>query len=178
MARVAQVDADADKEKSKMRFNIKKSDITASLVIIITCVLLMIMLWLRTSDGGGTAPSYSFLGGRNPITCKKANGRTEDSRGKEDIRYTYSFEADFNDVCSKADAELIPAGFVGKTLLGNEYHIRYYLLKGRFPRGPICIYINNLQYIEFPNSKKGAIGEKDGLVMIEIIYFRGWRWPF
>ena len=168
----------------KMRFNIKKSDITASLIIIIVCVLLMIMLWLRTSDRGGTAPSYSFLAGRNPITCEKVN------RGIEDRRYIYSFEADFNDLCSKADAELISGGFIGKNLTdknfsGNEHSTRYYWLKGRFPHGPVWININNnLQYIDlhdlYTNVPKSnyALSEKDGWVMIEVIYGRGWQWPF
>ena len=159
-----------------MRFNIKKSDITASLVIIIVCVLLMIMLWLRTSDRGGTPPSYSFLAGRNPITCDKAN--TPD----EDIRYTYSFKADFNDLCSKADAELIPAGFVGNTIVGEAllgYECRIYDLNGRFPRGPVCIYIYDYrQYIKRQNSNDYVISLKDGWVAVEVVYYRGWRWPF
>jgi hypothetical protein len=165
-----------------MRFNIKKSDIAASLVIIIVCALLMIMLWLRTSDRGGTAPSYSFLAGREPITCKIANRGTEDSRGVEDRRYTYSFEADFNDLCSKANAELIPSGFVANTIVGEAllgYECRIYYLKPRFPRGPVCIYIYDYrQYIKHQNSNNYAISLKDGWVTVEIVYYRGWRWPF
>ena len=159
-----------------MRFNIKKSDIAASLVIIIVCALLMIMLWLRTSDRGGTAPSYSFLAGRNPISCKIAN------RGTEDIRYTYSFEADFNDLCSKANAELIPDGFVGNTIVGEAllgHECRIYDLNGRFPRGPVCIYIYDYrQCIKLLNSNDYAISLKDGWVTVEISYGRGWQWPF
>jgi len=170
----------------------KKSDITASLLIIIMCILLVIFLGLRSIDGyiggGGTAPSYRFLAGREPITCKIADKGTEDSSGIEDRRYVYSFEADYNDLCSKANAELIPAGFVGNTivgeaLLGNE--CRIYDLNGRFPRRPICIYIyKNTQYIDlhdlYKNISKSnyALSDKDGWVMVEIVYYRGWRWPF
>jgi hypothetical protein len=160
----------------------KKSDITASLLIIITCVLLVIFLGLRSIDGyvggGGTAPSYRFLAGREPISFKKAD------KGNEDRRYTYSFETDFNDLCSKADAELKPAGFFGNTisidnLFGNDSSCRIYYRKERFPRGPVLIYIyDNRQYIEFPDSKKGALSMKDGWVMLEVVCGRGWQWPF
>lgn len=166
----------------------KKFDITASLAIIIVCVLLTIMLWLRTSDGN--APSYSFLDGRNPISCEKTK-RDEGIRGIEDGRYTYSFEADFNDLCLKADAELIPAGFssnsrVSINLSGDVSPIRIYDLKERFPRGQVWIYIyNNRQYIDMhdlntsvPKSEDYKMAEKNGWVMVEVIYYRGWRWPF
>jgi len=156
----------------------KKLVIKLSLTFGIIAAALLIMFGLRSLNGDGTVPSYRFLAGRNPITCETR--RTPD----EETYYTYSFKADFNDLCSKADAELIAAGFIGKNLTGkslsvNEYITRYYWLKGRFPRGPVFININNsLQYIELPNSKKGAIGEKDGWIMIEVIYGRGWQWPF
>jgi len=152
----------------------KKSDITASLVIIIVCVLLLIMLGLRTIDGDGTVPSYRFLAGRNPISCKKAN-RIEDSIGKLDRRYIYSFEADFNDLCLKTDVKT----FVVENLSGNEFPCRSYRLKYRFPRGPVFIYIyNNRQYSELPNPEKDALYMKDGWVTVEIAYGRSWRWPF
>lgn len=118
----------------------KKFVIKISLAIIIIAVVLLIFLGLRSRDS--FVPSYSFLGGRNPTASKKANRGTEDSRGKEDKRYIYSFEADFNDLCLKADAELIPAGFASNTLVfknlsGNEFPYRVYWLKGRFPRGTV-----------------------------------------
>jgi len=157
----------------------KKFDITVSLGIIILCVLLMIMVGLRSSDRGGTAPSYRFLAGREPVNFKKAK------TGNEDIRYTYSFEADFNDICSKADVELIPAGFSGKTDVIDipklyKFTIRSYHLKGKFPRGPIDIRVHNndIKYIVFTDSKKGVKPIKDGWVTVEVVYYRGWRWPF
>jgi len=156
----------------------KKFVITISLGIIILCVLLMILLGLRSIDGDGTVPSYSFLGGRKPISCIDAK------TGDVDKCYYYSFEADFNDICLKADAELIGAGFVvntniGKTLSGNEYSIRNYMQKNRYPRGPVWIVIqNNREYIENPIPKKSAFVEKDGWVVVMITYWRNWRWPF
>jgi hypothetical protein len=171
----------------------KKSDITASMLIIITCALLVIFLGLRSIDGyvggGGTAPSSRFLSGREPMTCKKAEKGTEDSSGIEDRRYVYSFEADFNDLCSKANTELIPAGFVGSTIVDDTVvdksfsevlsSIRVYYLKGRFPRGPIWIYIyKNRQCIKLPNSNDYARTDKDSWVVVDIVYGRGWRWPF
>ena len=152
------------------------------LACVIVIVVLLILLVLLSSEEA--VPSYRFLGGREPINFEKAN------RSDEDRRYAYSFEGDFNDLCSKADAELIGTGFVGKNLTGeslsgNEYITRYYWLKGRFPRGPVWININNnLQYTDlhdlYTNVPKSnyALSEKDGWVMIEVIYGRGWRWPF
>ena len=168
----------------------KKFVIKISLAFVIVIVILLIMLWLRTSDGDGTVPSYSFLGGRNPISCEKVNRGIEDSSGKEDRRYIYSFEADYNALCSKADTELIPAGFVVKAsvqiLSGNESSERYYSLKERFPRGPVWIYIyNNRQYVDLhdlythiPKSKHYGLAEKDGWIMVEVACYRGWQWPF
>ena len=165
----------------------KKPDITASLLIIITCVLLVIFLSLRSIDwyvgGGGTAPSYHFLAGQNPIKCEKARA------GNEDRRYVYSFKADFNDLCSKAHAELTPAGFAVRSSVqmfsGKEFRYHFYCLKEKFPRGLVHIYIyDGQQYIDLhevynniPKSNcAGAV--KDGWVMVEIIYGRGWQWPF
>lgn len=160
----------------------KKFVITISLAFIIIAVVLLILVGFRSRDS--FVPSYRFLAGRNPITCEKAK------TGNEDKRCIYSFEADFNDVCSNADAELRSAGFAAKgvvrILSGNESRERYYWLKSRFPRGPVWIYIyDNRQYVDLhdlyentPKSKHYAIGEKDGWVEVEVVYWRGWRWPF
>ena len=140
-----------------------------SLAFGIVAALVLIWLGLRLINGDGTAPSYSFLAGRNPITGEKAN------KSDEEIRYIYSFEADFNDLCSKADAELIPDGFVVRTLVienlsGNKFPRRSYRLKNRFLNGPDRINISNgLAYIE----KEDTIGPKDGWIVVEIIYWPG-----
>ena len=148
----------------------------------IIAALVLIWLGLRLIDGDVTAPSYSFLAGRNPVSSKKVKKGTEDSRGIEDRRYIYSFEADFNDLCTKADAELRPDGFAGKTLVGEAFfrnESRIYYRKESFPRGPVWIYIyKNIYYEKFPNSEHSAFCEKEGWVMVEVFYFRGWRWPF
>ena len=155
--------------------------IKISMVFIGIAVVLLIFLGLRSRDE--VVPSYRFLGGRNPTACKKAK------TGNEDKRYIYSFEADFNDICSKADAELIPEGFVGTTVVDDTVvdkifsdvmsSLRVYYLKGIFPCGPIWIYIyKNRQCIKLPNSNDYAIADKDGWVMVEVRYGRGWRWPF
>ena len=156
----------------------KKSVIKISLAFVIIGVILLILLGLRSIDRGGTATSYCLLGGRKPISCKDL--RTKDV----DKIYAYSFEADFNDLCTKADAELIPAGFWGRTIVvknlsDNDSNERYYWLKQKFPRGGIYIRIvNNQQYVELPNSNDYAICEKEGWVGIQIVYYRGWQWPF
>ena len=167
---------DADREKSKMRLGIKKLVIKISLTFVIIAVVLLILLGLlsRSED----IPSYRFLAGREPTVFKDVKTQGVDKF------YAYSFEADFNDVCLKADAELIGVDFVvrtniGKTHSGNEYSIRNYVQKNRFPRGPVWIVIqNNREYRKHPDSEKRAISPKDGWVVVMITYWRSWRWPF
>jgi hypothetical protein len=161
----------------------KKSVIKISLAFGIIAALVLVLVGLRSIDGGGTAPSYSFLGGRNPVKWEKAK------TGNEDRRYTYSFEADFNDLCSKAHAELTPAGFAVRSdvqiLSGKKLRYLFYYLKEKFPRGLVHIYIyDSRQYIDLQNlynnipKSNYAVADKDGWVTVEIIYGRGWRWPF
>jgi len=155
----------------------KKFVIKISLAFVIIAVVLLILLGLRSRDE--VAPSYRFLDGRNPVAYSEQI--IDEIQYKQKL-YTYSFEGDFNDVCSKADAELIPDGFVCKTfvvenLAGNEFPCRSYRLKARFLRGSVSIYIyNNRQYTELPNPQKDALYMKEGWVTVEIA--RGWRWPF
>jgi hypothetical protein len=158
----------------------KKFVIKISLAFVIIAAGFMIFLGLRLVGGDGAVPSYRFLDGQYPAEYKKANGKIEDSLGILDKVYTYSFEADFNDLCLRADAELIPAGFVGRTgvghtLFGPENRIRSYRKKGRFPRGSVRIWIHGIeQYSEIPLSNEYALD----LIIVEIFYYRGWRWPF
>jgi len=146
----------------------KKSVIKISLAFVIITIVLLILLGLRSRDE--VAPSYRFLGGRNPVACKDGKTRNVDKY------YTYSFEADFNDVCLNAKAELISAGFVDRTLPRDESREHTYWLKNSFPRGPVRIVIhNNHEYVELPISKDGALGDKNGCIVVEIAYWRGWR---
>ena len=85
----------------------KKYVITVSLGIITICILLLILLGLRPRDL--FVPSYSFLGGRSPVVYREP--RCDKILYKQQL-YIYSFEAGFNHVCSNADAELFPEGFV------------------------------------------------------------------
>ena len=158
----------------------KKLVIKIFLVCLIIAALVLILFGLRSICGDETLPSYRFLDGQYPAECKKANGRIEDNLGILDKVYTYEFEADFNDLCLIADAELIPAGFRGTTLVGHtlpgpENSIRSYRKKGRFPRGSVRIWIHGKeQYSEIPLSNEDTLD----LIMVEIVYYRGWRWPF
>ena len=141
------------------------SKILRSCLVVIVILLILLVILPRRAD----IPSYRFLGGRNPTDCKDAK------TGSVDKLYIYSFEADFNDVCSNAKAELIPAGFIDRTHPGNESSERRYWLKGSFPRGPIDINIlDNYEYIEHPISKKGGLGRKDGWIVVTIAYWRNW----
>jgi hypothetical protein len=95
--------------------------------------------------------------------------------GSVDKCYSYSFEADFNDVCSQAGTELISKGFVDRTLPGRKTLERDYWLKSSFPRAPIKIMIhNNHRYIEHTISKKGELHPRDGWIVVEIAYWRNW----
>ena len=150
------------------------SKILPACVIVVVVFLILLVLLSRSED----IPSYRFLGGRSPIAYKDVKTQGIDKC------YYYSFEGDFNDICLKADAELIGSGFVvntniGKTLSGNEYSIRNYMQKNRFPRGPVWIVIqNNREYIENPDSENRALHPKDGWVVVMITYWRGWQWAF
>jgi hypothetical protein len=159
----------------------KKYVLKISLAFGIITALVLILLGLRSCDRGIAPPSYSFLAGRNPISCKNIKTRGADRS------YVYSFEANFNDICSKADAELIPAGFVGRdsadnylAVFGYDRSERYYTLKAKFPRGSVWIYVyNNRRYIDLPDSMEGsAMSIIDGWVQVTVLYGRGWRWPF
>jgi hypothetical protein len=156
-----------------MRSVIKKSVIKISLAFVIIAAVLLVLVGLLSIDGDGTAPSYRFLGGRKPTVCKYIKTKVVDKF------YAYSFEADFNDVCSNAKAELIPAGFIDNTQPLNEYIYHDYWQKNRFPQGAVWIFIyNNREYIENPISKNGRLVPRDGWVVVMIMYWRGWRWPF
>ena len=148
----------------------KKFVITVSLGIIILLAILVILLGLRSRNEDGAKSSYRFLDGRSPVAFRG------EEKWNKDRRYTYSFEADFNDVCLKAKSE----GFIGGVnFFGNDFSGRYFSQKNKFPRGPVLIYIyRNCQYVELPDSKEGSFCEKEGWVRVEIVYFRGWRWPF
>jgi len=155
----------------------KKFVIKISLACVIVIVILLILFVLLSRDED--IPSYRFLDGRNLAAYKDVK------TGRMDKYYIYSFEADYNDVCSKADAELIPAGFVGSTIVDDTVvnknfsdimsSFRVYYLKGIFPRGPIWIYIyKNRKCIKLPNSNDYKIADKDGWVNVEVRYGRGW----
>ena len=133
----------------------------------IIAALVLIWLGLRFIDRDGTAPSYGFLAGRSPVACR------DEKKGNVDKCYIYSFEGDFNDVCSNAGAELISMGFIDRTLPSEKSRKRTFWLKEIFHCNPVNIQIhNNHMYVE----NDDAIGPKDGWVVVKIIYWRGW-WP-
>ena len=160
----------------------KKFDIKISLAFVIIAALVLISLGFLSIEEA--KPSYRFLEGQNPVACKKPIERTGDGRRIKGICYIYSFEEDVNKLCSKADAELISAGFdrfilsVGN-LSCNDSPCRVYYLMQKFLRGPIWVYIyNNRQCTKLPNSNDYAISPRDGWVMVEVVYVRSSRWTF
>ena len=145
----------------------KKFVIKISLAFVILAALILILLVLLSHDED--IPSYRFLGGLNPAAYKEFNDKSH----AEDRLYIYSFEGDFNDVCTKARAELISAGFVDRTLPTEKSRMHTFWLKEFFHRNPVNIRIyNNHMYIE----KDDAIGPKDGWIVVEVGYWPGqWR---
>ena len=136
-------------------------------ICVIVIVLLLILFVLLPRDEA--VPSYRFLDGRDPVAIR------EEKTGSVDKCYSYSFEANFNDICSNADTELIGAGFIDRTLPRDKSRERDYWLKSSFPRGPVKIKIyNNRKYIEHPISKKGELHPRDGWIVVEIAYWRWW----
>lgn len=155
----------------------KKSVIKISLAFGIITALVLILLGLRLIDSDVAVTSYRFLAGQKPVVCKKAK------IGNKNKRYIYSFEADFDDLWSKAYSELKPEGFIAlgivQILSGKKSKERTFHLKEKFPRGPVGINIyNNRQCIKLPNSNDYGISPRDGWVMVEIVYWRGLWWPF
>jgi len=74
-------------------------------------------------------PSFNFLNGRKP-----AYQYQKSHLGNKITEDIYSFEADFDDVFSDANKELLALGFADKTRPGSEmWHRDYSLRKGPYP---------------------------------------------
>lgn len=105
----------------------KRPVIKISLAIVIIIGIFLALFGLLSRDSMPTL-SFNFLRGRELTSCIKADpGRSV----YRTTRYVYSFEADFNDVWSKANAELSALGFVTGTFRQDEPRIREYQLRGK-----------------------------------------------
>ena len=147
----------------------KKFVIKLSLAFVIVIVGFLVLLGFRPRDS--FVPSYRFLGGRSPYSYSET--RSDKILYKQGL-YIYTFEADFNDVCTNLEAELIPEGFVNTSMPNDNSNERFYTLKRELPLRPVIIMIhNNCGYIE----KDDTLGPRDGWVMVQVVCWRK-RWPF
>lgn len=74
-----------------------------------TIIAILLALAGLLSRDTTPAPSFRFLGDQRPISCDKPESRRSPDRTTVLV---YVFEADFNDVCREADAELASLGFL------------------------------------------------------------------
>ena len=102
----------------------KRRVIKISLAIFVVVGVLLGLLVILSQDWGPEM-SFGFLDGRS------VTARINQDRGRSVYRIvqeTYSFEADFDDVCDKVDAELSALGFTRLTMsVGGQYSREYRL---------------------------------------------------
>lgn len=112
----------------------KRSVIKISFAVAITIGVLLTPLGLLRRYSK-PMPSFQFLSSRGPAICiKEAAGKTLD-------RKVYSFEADFNDVCADANAELSALGYVDTTRPRQEPRSREYMFRNKVHGGSVTVSI-------------------------------------
>lgn len=120
-------------------------------------------------------PSFAFLGDH-------ALGLRVEKNRKERIlnritRAVYSFEGDFNDVCSKAGGELSALGFVEDAQPQHEVNCREYLFKGDFPDELVRVSILNRHMLsEHATTSRAVFHFRPGWVSVVITRERGAPW--
>lgn len=159
----------------------KKSAVKRSLafVVIVGIFLTVIGLLLRNSRSGPSMPSFSFLSGRKPAFHSKNNSQTM-YRITNDI---YSFEADFNNVCLNANAELLALGFVDTTQ--PILYCREYVFRGKLPYELVHVRISDNQKLtvystpessKYSSPERHAFHYRDGWVSVEVtVEVAKWR---
>ena len=153
----------------------KKSVVKRSLavVIIVGIFLTLVGLLVWYSRSRPPIPSFRFLSGQGSALHVK-DKRKSLYRTTRDI---YSFEADFNDVCADANAELTALGFVDETPLGHESSRRVYSLQKKVPGESVWIRILDKHKIavystpessEYSSPELHAYHYRDGWVSVEV----------
>ena len=164
---------------------IKRRVIKISLAIFVVVAGILLALLAVMMCDSGPEISLGFLDGR------AMTARLEEETGKSAYRTTrevYSFEADFNDVCARADAELSATG--AKTLLysgrwpGRE--VAMYPFRSTFSGESVRVSIAEgkklRKYLTPKWSKQASLfgynyERTSGWVSVEIIQTRPRSWP-
>ena len=110
--------------------------------------LLVVLMW---DSGPGT--TFGFLDGRS------ATARINQDRGRSVYRIvqeTYSFEADFNDVCDKVDAELSALGFTKLDMGSRGQHSREYRLRNEPIGDWLAVSVQNEYKVSTSSSAKSS----------------------
>jgi len=158
----------------------KRRAVKISLVVTVAVVILLGLLVVLAWDWD-LETSFGFLDGRT------MTGRIEQARNSRKItREVYSFEADFNDVCAKADAELSALGFRRLSEGNQEPRMRDYLRKKSFSVRWVNVrVIDRLKFSagsapkssENSNPDRWEYRDAEGWVSIEIQRVQRQFWP-
>lgn len=156
----------------------KRRVIKIALAIFVVVGILVGLLAAMALDSGPEM-SFSFLDGRT------MTGRIEQARNSRRVtREVYSFEADFNDVCAEADAELSAMGsqiasFSAGEIADREYRLGSHISANRW----ILVRIRDryrLEVFSSPESSKldsSTYYPRKGWVSVEVRRRRLRSWP-
>ncbi|UCF14359.1 MAG: hypothetical protein JSW59_13170 [Phycisphaerales bacterium] len=156
----------------------KRRLVKISLAILIVAGVLLGLLIVLTRDWGPEM-SFGFLDGRAlTASIKQYRGKSFYSTTRE----VYSFEADFNDVCAKADAELSVMGF--KNVSDGRRSLRNYRLGDHMSANKwIVVRILDMCWHEIYSSPEpskfdgGEYYRRTGWVSVEVRRSRLRSWP-
>ncbi len=153
----------------------KKVAIAAALVI-----LLVIVVLLRSQPRQAIVPAFKFLSGREPIAQIEMNHPIY-----REIRFVYSFEADFDDMITDANSELSNLGYFVIPNLNGDFTKVVYRLSGKKINDEIVVSIVRNQKMDISPPPKNfkyetpvsyIYLEKEGWVSIVIIQKENKNW--
>ena len=131
----------------------KRRVIKISLAILVVVGILLGLLAVLTRDWGPEVP-FDFLAGR-ALTARIERNQIIQWSGH--TRTVYSFEgdfADYNDVCTKADSELLAMGFTLLPPMGDTLHTRFYLSSNVALDPCVCVGLSYRREAEAPSTLK------------------------
>lgn len=138
----------------------KRRVVKLFLAILIVVGILLGLLAALWRDWGSEVP-FDFLAGRT-LTARTQRDTVRSVYGRSVYGPTtviYSFEgdfADFNDVCTKADSELLPMGFTLFPPIGDVLDTRIYLLSSTIPDTCAAVGISYRQKTEAHSTPKSS----------------------
>jgi hypothetical protein len=152
----------------------KKRVIRISLAISVVLGILFGLLTALMRDGEQEM-SFGFLAGRTlAVPIQQNTNRSFDSTTNK----VYSFMADFNDVCAKADAELFAMGFKIAPLGFRPRSCRVYRL-GDFASANTWMRVYIHEDMEITEAPDGLLRHRpaEGWISIEVCRSRLRSWP-